>query len=431
MGVILLILKIIGWVLLVSLGLIVVLLLCILFVPIRYRLDGSYLNEKIFVLGKISWMFPVLGIKIGLDEKNKPWIRFRLLGFDVKRLMAILRRLRTHKEKQPEQGKQKEHQTQSQESPQLEVLADSNQRKEALESSDNLQPTKQSCAQGSSDSMQREVEENGKVTKTKSLELSARGYSQVQKEAMENDSSDKHNESEQSAILEDKMECNMNRGADGNTDRGNESDVSEEQPQTESSGTLNGQNKIEDNKKTTGRRNRLLERVASVVSSLKSKVSSILEKIQTIIKKIQDTFQKIRAFSLQIDTMKKKLDKIKDKAEQMIDFVNSSKSQQGFDVILDALRQFWGVIRPQKAKGWIHYGFDTPDTTGMLYGVSMVIFSGDFGQVQIEPDFEQAVIEGEIMLKGRLRLGTLLWMAWKVWKNPKFKYVFSEVKRLR
>ena len=54
--IILFLLKIIGCILLTILGLVLILLLIVLFVPIRYDVSGSYYNTPVF-MGKVSWLF--------------------------------------------------------------------------------------------------------------------------------------------------------------------------------------------------------------------------------------------------------------------------------------------------------------------------------------------------------------------------------------
>ena len=55
MTVLLTILKVIGWILLGILGLILLTVLTVLLVPIRYRADGVWKEEK-YIRGRVTWL---------------------------------------------------------------------------------------------------------------------------------------------------------------------------------------------------------------------------------------------------------------------------------------------------------------------------------------------------------------------------------------
>ena len=79
MQIVLLILKIIGILLLILLGLAVVLLLTVLFVPVRYKLSGYHLPDRGTALhGRISWLMSVLRADFGYEEEG--YLRIRVFG---------------------------------------------------------------------------------------------------------------------------------------------------------------------------------------------------------------------------------------------------------------------------------------------------------------------------------------------------------------
>lgn len=84
--IILLILKIIGIGLLCLLGLVLLFALLVLFVPVRYKVRGSYLDKTIKASGQITWLchaVSVLGIYDGGAKENKGNLKVRLFGIPV------------------------------------------------------------------------------------------------------------------------------------------------------------------------------------------------------------------------------------------------------------------------------------------------------------------------------------------------------------
>ena len=79
MTVILFLLKLIGIILLVLLGIVLTLLVLLLFVPVRYQIKGSVLENKT-VRVKLHWLLHLLVFSLSYEEK-KLTTEFRILGF--------------------------------------------------------------------------------------------------------------------------------------------------------------------------------------------------------------------------------------------------------------------------------------------------------------------------------------------------------------
>ena len=93
MYVILTILKILGIILLVLLGLLLVIVFSVLFVPVRYRLEGeksspgwSEANGKV----KVSWLLHLIHLRIQYQEKELDWECY-LFGVPLKKAGAAVR----------------------------------------------------------------------------------------------------------------------------------------------------------------------------------------------------------------------------------------------------------------------------------------------------------------------------------------------------
>lgn len=70
------ILKVIGIILLVVLALILTALLCILFVPVKYKAVGSFDNTDIRAKAHVSWLFHLFALHIEYAQKTDGYIRF-------------------------------------------------------------------------------------------------------------------------------------------------------------------------------------------------------------------------------------------------------------------------------------------------------------------------------------------------------------------
>lgn len=78
-------------------------------------------------------------------------------------------------------------------------------------------------------------------------------------------------------------------------------------------------------------------------------------------------------------------------------------------------------IAPKKVKGYIHFGMEEPYKTGQIIGyLSMIPFVYQKHLVW-EPDFYNKIIEGDLYLKGKVRIGYIARIVLKIhiWKTIK------------
>ncbi len=66
-------------------------------------------------------------------------------------------------------------------------------------------------------------------------------------------------------------------------------------------------------------------------------------------------------------------------------------------------------MRPRKLHADIRFGTGSPDTTGYAFGVYGILCAGSGRHVILTPDFERAVLEGEIYAAGHITVFTVLW----------------------
>ena len=108
-------------------------------------------------------------------------------------------------------------------------------------------------------------------------------------------------------------------------------------------------------------------------------------------------------------------------------FIQNPENQKTLRLIWKQVLKLIRHILPTRLKGRVRFGFDDPATTGQIltyispfYGVYAKSFS-------IEPVFDEKVMEGEIHLKGRIRLGTILWRVIRVLLNKNFRMLLKKL----
>lgn len=125
----------------------------------------------------------------------------------------------------------------------------------------------------------------------------------------------------------------------------------------------------------------------------------IRQKIQGFIKKIKSLFQKIKC------TFQNLCDKIKtflQKKDRLMEFISDEVHKGAFRKVIKEIKHLLKRLVPGKLTADVHYGFDDPCTTGkVLAGLGMLYpFIGE--HVQVMPDFENRVLEGNVYIKGKI-----------------------------
>lgn len=141
----------------------------------------------------------------------------------------------------------------------------------------------------------------------------------------------------------------------------------------------------------------LWKKIKEAIFSAKEKLLALWESIRT---KKEDISGKIAAF---------------------YETINDVDNREFVRFLWEQVKIFLKAVKPKKGSLYLHYGMDDPETTGKI-AMYMAVLYGLMGiNINIFPDFEQKVMEGELQLKGGLRLWCVLVITLKVYWNKQFK----------
>lgn len=122
--------------------------------------------------------------------------------------------------------------------------------------------------------------------------------------------------------------------------------------------------------------------------------------------KILQKFQKIK---YTIGNICDKIKEIWNNISYYLELLQEEPTRQFLaDVRLRAGKMMKSVM-PRHIKADIRFGTGSPDTTGYLYGAYCMVFPTPGSRVNVIPDFEEAVFQGEFAISGHVTAGILLW----------------------
>lgn len=137
----------------------------------------------------------------------------------------------------------------------------------------------------------------------------------------------------------------------------------------------------------------------------------------------------IRQLFLWLQNVLKIVRKIKKKVHSVQDLVDILRSDAGkafICIVKENVIHLWKQIHPRRMRGKVIFGTGDPCSTGELLGVLALFYAWYGNEVQIIPDFEQKRIEGNVSFRGRIRMITLICIAWRIIKNKDGRKLLHE-----
>ena len=144
-------------------------------------------------------------------------------------------------------------------------------------------------------------------------------------------------------------------------------------------------------------------------------------------KKIHELIEKIKYTFSNICDKIEVLEKLKDRIAA---FVEYEPHRLAYRKVLDTVKICIGHFFPKKIQGDVTFGFLDPYHTGQaLAGLSMIYpFIGD--NVSITPDFERRMLEGEIFLKGHIRICHVVLLAGRLIFSKNVRVTYKHIRKI-
>lgn len=118
--------------------------------------------------------------------------------------------------------------------------------------------------------------------------------------------------------------------------------------------------------------------------------------------------KKGKKFSFSFRRICDKLKEVKEQKDNILEFLGKEENKASFQLIWKQFKALLKHILPTRAKGKVRFGFDDPYTTGQVLMYISPFYGVYAKKLTVIPVFEDAVIEGELLVRGRVRIGTVL-----------------------
>ncbi|MCR4806456.1 MAG: DUF2953 domain-containing protein [Lachnospiraceae bacterium] len=146
-------------------------------------------------------------------------------------------------------------------------------------------------------------------------------------------------------------------------------------------------------------------------------------KFDIIIDKIKNIFYKIKRIYEGAD------EKAADIEYYVNALTNDAGNRQAIDIIKKQLKCLLKSIRPRKLKGYVDYGGEDPADTGRVLAIAAVAYPLYSPGLKVNPDFENKVLDFDIVMKGRIYGVVLLKVFTALYFNKKVKRLLKIMKK--
>lgn len=158
----------------------------------------------------------------------------------------------------------------------------------------------------------------------------------------------------------------------------------------------------------------------TIVGEKKKRKTSLWEIIRNKIKNIRE---KIKNFI-------KKLKTLNQKREDLLKVYHSKRFEIAQKDVILYLKKLFGIIKPDKLEGRVHFGFDDPALTGQVTGVAAMFLPLYDGYFLLQPEFDCSCLDGYVKGKGKVFLFSILILGIKIIFNKNLIKVMKRVKTI-
>lgn len=156
---------------------------------------------------------------------------------------------------------------------------------------------------------------------------------------------------------------------------------------------------------------RLKETVKRFTRKLIGKISGFFRDFHQSLKRIPKIWTEI----------KNKLADGRKSFERMREILTNEENREVFRLLVSRGRKLFRHVRPKKIKGKLQFGFSDPYRTGQVLTAVSPFYGLYAKELELIPDFEHEVLKGEISVKGRIRMGVVLWTGIRLFLNKNFR----------
>lgn len=152
----------------------------------------------------------------------------------------------------------------------------------------------------------------------------------------------------------------------------------------------------------------------------------VSEKLRAFWNRLKELFEKLKEIPEKIRRILERGKAAWGKVNEWLTFLFSDPVKGVFHRFRRHFLYLWKHWKPDKIRGELRYGFEDPSLTGQFTGLLYLLLPSGCCEVRLQPDFQNALYEGELHIKGHIRICHLARVGWKVFRDKDFRKILKK-----
>ena len=158
----------------------------------------------------------------------------------------------------------------------------------------------------------------------------------------------------------------------------------------------------------------LLDKVRNIFVNLKQNVNTISNKIKCTIKNLYD-----------------KLKVVLEKKDRILSFLQDDNHMKAFTKLKKEAFKLLKRLRPKEFVLKGEFGFEDPSLTGRILALLSIIYPLAEDHMEVVPVFDQKVLKGQMMIKGRIYIISFVCTAWNLVWNKHIRMLYKDIRNFK
>lgn len=142
----------------------------------------------------------------------------------------------------------------------------------------------------------------------------------------------------------------------------------------------------------------------------------------------EETENKIEKIIFKIQGLYDKINHIIDNINCYLDILEEKDTQELLKDAWSSILKILESIKPKKLRLNALIGFDSPDTTGRVFGYYCMLMPWLSDNICVDADFEQKIINGDFYLKGKITILTIVVNGLRIVLDKRLKPLIKKIK---
>lgn len=138
-----------------------------------------------------------------------------------------------------------------------------------------------------------------------------------------------------------------------------------------------------------------------------------------------------KAATDKVTSLKASVLELKKKKDNYLKLYNNVRTKETIRLAKKAIIAILKSFKPQKLRGKLLYGTGDPASTGMHMAYMSVLFPIYYDNIDITPDFQEKVLTGDVYIKGRIRLISIVVHCLRFILNKNVRITIKRFKKIK